>query len=95
MLSIDIATFEINSEDPFKQACSNALKSRFVFPSFNKLEFFLEKYIKGIIPPKLWAIAEATAAPIIPYLNTTINRASKIIFVHPDIKVIINPSVCF
>ena len=47
----DIERFVTISDDPFVQVFIIVDNSNFVFPNFNIVSFFLEKYINGIIAP--------------------------------------------
>ena len=88
MLTKDIEIWLSNSEKPFEITLISGEKAKFKPQSRKELLFGKAKYKRGINPPTHWLIKVARAAPCKPYLNTIINKASKITLVIPSMTVI-------
>ena len=85
-------TFVINSEDPLVHAFVIARRSICVFPRRSLLFLETIKNTSGTIPPTVWLIAVADAAPATPHRKTAINRASRIMLDTPETNVVQSPS---
>lgn len=92
MLTRDMDTLLINSDDPLEQVFSRARRSIRHLPSRSRLLLGRTKYTRGRLPPMNWLRAVAAAAPAAPQENTATNRASSTILVTPAATVIYSPS---
>ena len=95
MLTIDMETLLINSDEPFVQVLSSTLPSNLNFTRRRRLSFLRAKYTSGTTPPINSLIAVAAAAPVTPSGITPTSRASRIMFATPDATVTYRPSLGF
>ena len=87
MLTIDMETLLINSDEPLPQVFRSALPSNLNFTRRSRLVFSREKYTSGITPPINSLIAVAAAAPVTPSGMTATSSASSIMFATPEATV--------